>query len=260
MTADDTVPLRERVLLPMAVTIGLALIWQALSYFQLFPKAAFPSPLDVVQGFREEITTGRMLNDVIASLFRVACSFVVAVVLAIPVGLWMGHRVRARIALAPALNFFRCLSPLAWIPFTILWFGIGDAAAIFLIFMSIFFSLVLTTMSAVSHIPTVYFRAAHDYGFHGTELLTKVTLPAIMPQIITALRVTAGIAWLVVVAAEMFQAGGTGLGGAIWDARNGLRNDIIAVEMITIGAIGVGLDRLLAQLTRVPSVRWGYDR
>ena len=91
------------------------------------------------------------------------------------------------------------------------------------------------------------------------EKLTHVTLPAIMPQIITTLRVTAGVCWLVVVAAEMI-AGRDGLGFAVMDSRNGLRTDILVVEMIIIGMVGVGIDRVLEQLTKIPSVRWGYER
>ena len=90
-------------------------------------------------------------------------------------------------------------------------------------------------------------------------MLTSVTLPAIAPQVITALRVTAGLAWLVVVAAEMI-AGRAGLGFAIWDARNGLRMDLLVCGMIVIGIIGILLDRILLQLTKIPSVRWGYER
>lgn len=156
-------------------------------------------------------------------------------------------------------QLFRSLSPLAWIPFAILWFGIGDLPAIFLIFLASFFPLVLATLAAVASIPSVYFRVARDYGFGNTELLTQVTLPAIAPQVITALRVTAGLAWLVVVAAEMI-AGRDGLGFAIWDARNGLRMDLLVAGMIVIGVIGVGLDRVLLRLTKIPSVRWGYEQ
>ena len=91
------------------------------------------------------------------------------------------------------------------------------------------------------------------------EVLTKVTLPAIAPQVITSLRVTAGLSWLVVVAAEMI-AGRDGLGFAIWDSRNGLRMDLLVCGMIVIGVIGVVIDRVLLQLTRISSVRWGYER
>jgi NitT/TauT family transport system permease protein len=131
--------------------------------------------------------------------------------------------------------------------------------AIFLLFMASFFPIVLSTTAAVANIPVVYFRVARDYGFKGVEMLTQVTFPAALPQVITALRVTAGLAWVVVVAAEML-AGRDGLGFAVWDARNGLRTDLLVVEMIVIGLIGVGIDRILVMLTKIKSVRWGYDR
>jgi NitT/TauT family transport system permease protein len=153
----------------------------------------------------------------------------------------------------------RNLSPLAWIPFAVLWLGIGDPPAIFLIFMAAFFPIVLSTGAAVASIPSVYFRVARDLGIHGAALLREVTLPAIAPQVITTLRVAVGLSWLVVVAAEMI-AGRDGLGFAVWDARNGLRIDLLGAAMVTIGLIGVGLDRLLVRLTLVPSVRWGYER
>jgi NitT/TauT family transport system permease protein len=255
---QEMLPTKNR-LLPVIVVLAAAALWAALSALAVFPETVFPSPLAVVRGFGEELRTGRMLNDLIASLFRVTAGFFLAVLLGIPAGLWLGSRSSARAAFLPVINFFRSLSPLAWIPFAILWFGIGDAPAIFLIFMASFFPVALATMAAVAGIPQVYFRVARDYGLGGAQLLTEVTLPAIMPQVITTLRVTAGLAWLVVVAAEMI-AGRDGLGFAIWDARNGLRNDLLVVGMIVIGLIGVALDRALVQLTRIPSVRWGYER
>jgi NitT/TauT family transport system permease protein len=246
-------------LLPIAVTITGILIWAAASALRVFPESAFPSPMSVAGGFVEEIKTGRLFNDLVASLFRVTVGFVLAAVSGIPLGLVLGQQVSSRVALMPAINFFRNLSPLAWIPFAILWFGIGDVPAIFLIFMASFFPIVLATVAAVATIPAVYFRVARDYGIRGSELFTKVTLPAILPQIITALRVTAGLAWVVVVAAEMI-AGRDGLGFAIWDARNGLRMDLLVAGMVVIGVIGVVIDKILVQLTRIPSVRWGYER
>ena len=161
-------------------------------------------------------------------------------------------------ALLPIANFFRNLSPLAWIPFAILWFGVGDASTIFLIFLAAFFP-VLLQLWQPSGIPAVYLRVAHDYGLRGFEKMIHVTLPAIVPQVITTLRVTAGLSWLVVVAAEMV-AGRDGLGFAVMDARNGLRTDLLLVEMITIGLIGVAIDGVLVRLTHIPSVRWGYER
>jgi NitT/TauT family transport system permease protein len=246
-------------LLPLAVAVVAVALWAALSRFEVFPSTAFPSPADVARGFVEKARHGSLLDDIVASLFRVTIGFSLAVLLGIPLGLWLGLRVRVRLALLPAVNFFRSLSPLAWIPFAILWFGIGDLPSIFLIFMTAFFPMVLTTSAAVAGIPAVYFRVAQDYEFQGGEFLTQVTLPAIAPQVITALRVTAGLSWVVVVAAEMI-AGRDGLGFLIWDARNQLRPDLVVVGMLVIGALGVGIDRLLVRLTMLPSVRWGYER
>ena len=96
----------------------------------------------------------------------------IAVVLGIPMGLWLGQKLAARLAFLPIINFFRNLSPLAWMPFAILWFGVGDSAAIFLIFLAAFFPVALATMAAVANIPAVYFRVAQNYGLRGSEKLT----------------------------------------------------------------------------------------
>jgi NitT/TauT family transport system permease protein len=256
---STTSSLKNSVLLPLGVFMLAVAVWALLSRFHVFPESAFPGPLSVARGFVVEFKSGRLFGDLIASLFRVSTGFGLAVIAGVPLGLVLGQIVTARTALLPAVNFFRNLSPLAWIPFAILWFGIGDMPAIFLIFMAAFFPVVLATVAAVASIPMVYFRVASNYGLSKRQILTKVMLPAIAPQIITTLRVTAGLSWLVVVAAEMI-AGRDGLGFAIWDARNGLRMDLLVVGMIVIGLIGVAIDRLLSQLSRIPSVRWGYDR
>ena len=258
-TASGLRPTRAGFFLPLAVALGLVGLWAALSHLRVFPESAFPSPAAVGRGFAEAVRQGRLSDDIVASLFRVSVGFGLAVILGTPVGLWLGLRVRARLALLPMVNFFRSLSPLAWIPFAILWFGIGDVPAIFLIFMTAFFPMVLATSAAVATIPNIYFRVARNYEFRGAEFLTQVTIPAIMPHVITALRVTAGLSWVVVVAAEMI-AGRDGLGFLIWDARNQLRPDLVVVGMIVIGLLGVIIDRLVTALTRIPSVRWGYDR
>lgn len=245
--------------LPVIVLLGFLLIWYLVSRLNLFPAYALPTPGAVWKSFKEEIIAGRLPGDVIASLWRVAVGFVISAALGIPAGLWLGQHLRARQAFVPMLNFFRFLSPLAWIPFAILWFHIGDKPAIFLIFMATFFPLTLATMAAVATIPSIYFRVAKDYHYKGNELLTKVTFPAVLPQVITALRLSYGIAWVVIVAAEMVGCQ-DGLGYGIWEARNGLRLDAAVCYMIIIGLLGMGIDRLLAQLTKLPNVRWGYER
>jgi NitT/TauT family transport system permease protein len=248
----------KSIVFPLVIVGVLVVLWTLVWAAGVFHESSFPSPLAVVRAFEDEIRTGRLANDLIVSLFRVSCGFSIAVALGIPIGLWLGQKLTPRLALLPIVNFFRNLSSLAWIPFAILWFGVGDASTIFLIFLAAFFPVVLATMAAVSGIPAVYSRVAHDYGLSGFEKLVHLTLPAIMPQVITALRVTAGLSWLVVVAAEMV-AGRDGLGFAVMDSRNGLRTDLLLVEMIAIGLIGVAIDWVLVRLTKIPSVRWGYE-
>jgi NitT/TauT family transport system permease protein len=246
-------------LLPFSVFLGALLIWYFLVHINVFPSYAMPGPGAVARSFVEDFESGSLLNDIVASLWRVAVGFVISAVLGIPAGLWLGQHLTGRQAFLPMLNFFRFLSPLAWIPFAILWFHIGDKPAIFLIFMATFFPLALATMSAVATIPAIYFRVAKDYNYKGAELLTKVTFPAVLPQIITALRVSYGIAWVVIVAAEMVGCQ-DGLGYGIWEARNGLRLDSAACYMIVIGLLGMGIDRFLLQFSKLPNVRWGYER
>jgi NitT/TauT family transport system permease protein len=249
----------RRLLLPVLTGLVILAVWWIASLAGAFPTGTVPSPDEVAAAFAEELESLRILDDTIASLYRVAWGYVTAVVAAVPLGLVIGRSLAARDALLPWVNFFRNLSPIAWIPFAIVWFGIGDPPAIFIIFLATFFQIVLATSAAASAVPKVYYRVAEDMELTDTEVLFKITLPAIMPQLVTALRVAIGVAWMVVVAAEMMGVG-SGLGFLIVDARNGARLDLVVCGMVVIGTIGIALDILFARLTRIPSVRWGFER
>jgi NitT/TauT family transport system permease protein len=249
----------KRYLFPLLFGLHLLADWWLLCLAHAFPRATVPTPPEVARAFWGEIASGRLGDDIVASLFRVAFGYVLGVVTAVPLGLVIGRSLGARITLLPWVNFFRSLSPIAWIPFAILWFGIGDLPAIFIIFLATFFQIVLATTAAAASVPRIYYRVADDLGMPASTQLAKVTFPAILPQLILSLRVAIGVAWMVVVAAEMI-AVRSGLGFLITDARNAVRMDLVVVGMISIGVIGIGLDILFAQLMKVPSVRWGFDR
>ncbi len=249
----------RRFLYPALFGLFLLGAWWLACALGAFPTATVPTPPEVADAYRSELASGRLLDDVVASLWRVAVGYVLGVVSAVPAGLAIGRSLAARHTLLPWVNFFRSLSPIAWIPFAIVWFGIGDLPAIFIIFLATYFQIVLATTAAAASVPRFYYRVAEDLGLTASEILYRVTLPGIMPQLVTSLRVAIGVAWMVVVAAEMI-AVRSGLGFLIIDGRNALRMDLVVCSMITIGAIGIGLDLLFSLLARIPSIRWGFER
>ncbi len=242
---------------PLAFIALLLLIWQVGVSRQ--SAHLLPTPLQVLGGLAELIRHGLLLKYVVASLFRVTWGYATAAILAIPLGLAIGWYKRSEMAFNPLIQVFRPISPLAWIPISILWFGVGDVAAIFLIFLATFFPLLLTGMNAVSSIPSVYVNAGRNFGLSHARLVYNVLYPAVIPQLIVGMRIALGIAWLVVVAAEMI-AVNSGLGFLIVDARNaGNRYDLVVAGMVMIGVIGLLLDMGMRQLETIRSVRWGYS-
>jgi NitT/TauT family transport system permease protein len=218
-----------------------------------------PSPAQAALAIVELAQKGLLVRYIVASLFRVTWGYLSALLLAVPAGVLLGLWRRGELAVNPMLQLLRPISPLAWIPIAILWFGVGDVSAMFLIFLASILPLTLTTVHAVHNIEAVHLAAGRNFGLTAGELVRSVIVPAILPQLIVGMRITLGIAWLVVVAAEMI-AVNSGLGFLIVDARNaGNRYDLVVAGMILIGAIGVGLDLLMRRLELLPNVRWGYS-
>ncbi|HEY2150905.1 MAG TPA: ABC transporter permease [Vicinamibacterales bacterium] len=242
---------------PIAFIAVLLLVWQVAIGVQRAP--ILPTPWLVAKALVELAVSGRLMRYVVASLFRVTWGFALAAILAIPIGLTLGLYRRAEYAFNPIIQLLRPISPLAWIPISILWFGVGDIAAIFLIFLASFLPLTVTAMNAVASIPDVYLNAGRNFGLKRSQIVFRVLYPAVTPQLILGLRITLGIAWLVVVAAEMI-AVNSGLGFLIVDARNaGNRYDLVVAGMVMIGVIGLLLDIGVKSLEKVPSISWGYS-
>jgi NitT/TauT family transport system permease protein len=224
----------------------------------LSPSTLLPSPLQAILGIVELGQRGLLLRYIVASLFRVTWGYLLALVIGIPFGIALGLFKRGELALNPLLQVLRPISPLAWIPIAILWFGVGDVSAIFLIFLASFFPLTVASMHAVHNIEEIHLRAGTNFGLSRAQLVRTVIFPAILPQLIVGMRIALGIAWLVVVAAEMI-AVNSGLGFLIIDARNaGNRYDLVVAGMILIGVIGVILDAMMRGLEKLDFVRWGY--
>lgn len=258
------------VLLPLATFIIFSCVWHLAAVAKSYPLRdaqgnfvrmveVFPTPWSTLQGMLVPVKDGMLLRYAVASVYRVAVGFGIAAAIGIPLGLLAGWYLRTGQALNPLFQFLRPISPIAWIPIAVLWFGVKDEAAIFLIAISSFFPIVVGTMTAVRTIPLVYVRSAQNFGLEGYELFRRVVLPACLPQIITSLRLALGIAWMVIVAAEMI-AVDSGLGYLIMDARNANYYDRVVGAMITIGLIGIALDWSMRRLERIDEVRWGFTK
>jgi NitT/TauT family transport system permease protein len=220
----------------------------------------FPTPWQVVTGTLELVADGTLWEHIGSSLMRVGAGFLLAVVVAVPLGLWMGRVDAAYTTLNPVFQIMRPISPIAWIPLAILWFGVGNASPIFLIFIAAVFPVIVQTAAGVHTIEKRYLRAAENFGASRTKLLRQVIFPAVLPDLIVGMRISLGVAWLVVVAAEMI-ALRSGLGYLIMDSRNaGNRYDLVIAGMIIIGLIGLLLDGLMRLLEGLKSIRWRYGR
>ncbi len=246
------------ILLPLGVAVILLAGWHGAVRWS--GTDIFPTPMEVLRGLGELVRQGLLLKYIVASLFRVTWGFGLAVLVGVPLGLVLGWFRPAFAALNPFIQILRPISPIAWIPVAILWFGVKDTAPIFLIFLASVFPITVSAMAAVQNMQQVYLRAAQNFGLSGIPLFRRVILPAALPQIITGIRIALGVAWLVVVAAEMI-AVNSGLGYLIIDARNaGKRYDLVVAGMVMIGLIGLVLDLLVRQLEKFDEVRWGYGQ
>jgi NitT/TauT family transport system permease protein len=237
-----------------------AAVLLALWHFSVLWTATkvFPSPVNVERALIELFHKHVLWADIGNSLRRVALGFGAAVIVGIPLGLSLGWSPAANQVVNPALQILRPISPIAWIPVAIIFFGVGDRAAIFLIFLGSFFPIVVACVSGVSSVSPVLRSAGRNFGLSTPQLLTRVVFPAALPQILVGVRIALGIAWLVVVAAEMI-AVDSGLGYLVIDSRNsGKRYDLVVAAMLMIGIIGLALDLSFRQLEKIKSVRWGF--
>jgi NitT/TauT family transport system permease protein len=237
-----------------------AILFFALWHFLLLWSGTkvLPAPLQVEKGMVELFHRNVLWQDIGSSLRRVAVGFGAATILGVPLGLALGWYPSVNQIVNPVMQILRPISPIAWIPVAIIFFGVGDYAATFLIFLGAFFPIVVACINGVSNVPGVYRRAGRNFGLAPAQLLARVIFPAALPQIIVGLRIALGIAWLVVVAAEMV-AVDSGLGYLVIDSRNsGKRYDLVVAAMLMIGVIGLLLDLAFRRLERFKSIRWGY--
>lgn len=235
--------------------LAIVVVWQAVVSFSNAHVSLLPPPLLAGETFLELVVSGEIFTHVGASLGRVVSAWLLACVVAIPLGLAMGRWRRFERVIDPVVELFRPISPLAWIPLAILWFGIGETGKIFIIFIATFFPILLNTVSGVKGVDPVLIRAGQVLGCESERaIFLKVILPAAMPTIVVGLRISFGTGWAAIIAAELVAAQ-SGLGYLIADGMEILRSDLVLVGMVVIGILGVLIDACFRLLNR--HYAWG---
>ena len=207
-----------------------------------------PAPSTIAVTAGGMIASGELFYHMMASLKREASAFVIAAS-AIPLGIAMGWWRLAYNQVNPIMEILRPIPPLAWIPLSILWFGLGDEQNEFIIFLGMFFPILVNTIVGVKNIDPNLVRAARSLGAPEYKVLARIVLKGALPQIITGVRIGLGVGWMALVAAELVGAN-SGLGFLINDARSMLRTDTITVGMLAIGVIGLLIDTAIRVLSR----------
>ena len=223
-------------------------LWYAVSTAKLYPVYIVPPLGMVIKSFSELIGTGTLFLHIYWSIVRVIAGFAIAAAVGIPLGIGMGWSNALMRLVEPLTNIIRQIPPIAWVPFAMIWFkaGVVESSA-FIVFIGAFFPILLNTISGVKGVPVLFIESAYTLGASSWQILTKVVLPASMPNILSGLRIGIGIGWMSLVAAEMMGQD-YGLGSFIINSSTVLRMDRVVVGMITIGFLGFLMDRLFKEI------------
>jgi NitT/TauT family transport system permease protein len=255
----------------LVVPIVLVALWQSVSSLGWVNEHVLPSPWAVVtrwwayllpaKPFAEVggnwflwAISGELLLDASGSMYRVLVGFAVGAGLALPLGLVMGASPRVYAWLNPLAQVLRPIPPIAYIPLAILWFGLGNPPAIFLIAIGAFFPVLINTIAGVRQVDGIYLRAARNLGANQQTMFLRVILPAAVPYILSGVRIGIGTAFIVVIVSEMI-AVNNGLGFRILEAREYFWSDKIIAGMISIGMLGLAIDLGVTKLNNY-LLRW----
>ncbi|MEO6928652.1 MAG: ABC transporter permease [Casimicrobiaceae bacterium] len=237
--------------------VAIVVVWALLPHIVDYPAYMLP-PISAVVGYaRESLHDGSLVHNILASLARLAAGFVIGMALAIPLGLAIAMNRHVADVFRPLLSFLQAIAGIAWVPLTIIWFGIGNGSVIFVIANTIFFAALYNTVLGVETIPLALHRAVRSHGGRGMKLVTQLILPGALMQILLGMRTSVAYGWRALVASEMI-AGSSGLGYMTMEAVQWQRVETIILGMIIIGVLWVIMDRLIfATIERRTVGRWG---
>lgn len=244
------------------LSFGLAAIfWESFARSGLFAPAITPSLIAIGQALAGMVGDGSMLVHVGSTLARILAGIAAAAVVGVPLGLLMGRMRRVERFILPLVSVLNPIPSLAWVPVFILWFGLGNTAAVALVLYAAVFPLVLNVWTGVRSVNPLWLRAAEAMGADRRAVFTKVVLPAALPFVITGIRQAFARGWIAVVGGEMIASTTRGLGFVIFDAKEFLNTDVMLGALLLIGVVGLAFERLVFQaLERRTVARWGMVR
>ena len=244
-------------IMPFAVGI---LIWQVLSSLNIWPSVLFPSPAQVFMTFVTDIQSGVLLRSLGISLVSLSWGFLVGAGIALPLGYLMGLNAASRDFFDPLVNLLQAIPGLAWIPFAILWFGLGQGAVTFIIVMSVFFPVLYNLLTGIRVIQPVLVEASQTLGAGRAAIIMHVIFPATLPNLMTGIRLGIAFGFRSLVGGEMI-ASTDGIGYQIFNAQQYFQSARSVVGMLSIGIVWLLLDRLILRpIERRTTMRWGLLR
>jgi ABC-type nitrate/sulfonate/bicarbonate transport system permease component len=235
--------------------IFLIVLWQFVAML-FFSPTFFPTPLTVAKKGVQMLSDGTLFSNITVSLKRILTGFLIGSILGAPVGLLVGTFRRVRAFLDPHINFFRYIPSIAWLTPAVIWFGIGEASKVFVIFYTTIFTVTINTAIGVSNIPLNKVRAGSSLGARQSQIFLYIILPASLPFILSGMRLAMGNSFTAVVSAEMIGAS-KGLGFLIWDSRIWMATDIIFLTIVVLGVLGFATDQLFRTMIRKFARRYG---
>ena len=234
----------KKELLPFILPAILLIIWYLLTDgLHLIPYYILPSPLNVFTAAWTLLSSGKLFMHTSSTLVKVFSGIILASVVAIPLGIVLGWYETLDRLSSLIISILRPIPPISWIPFSILWFGIGLSSAVFVIFIGCVFSVLVYTIDGVKRTDKVLIEAAQTLGANNWHILTQIVLPSALPYIVSGLKVGVSIALMCTVSAEMI-ASSRGLGYMILTASQLFQPGTVVVGMIVIGIIGILFDYL----------------
>src|SRR5574344_343932 len=233
---------------PLLLPVILIFIWYLITNcFRLFSSYILPGPLDVVNSAWVVIENGKLFANTIDTLFKVFFGLILASIVAIPLGILLGWYKTLEDICTFVISILRPIPPVAWIPFSILWFGIGTLPAVFIIFMGCVFPILVYKIDGVKRTDSVLVESAQTLGANAWNVLKRVVLPSAIPYIVSGLKVGIGIALMCTISAEMIGSS-SGLGYMILTATNLFDTGTTVVGMIVIGFIGLVFDFVFGKI------------